>query len=111
MLNTGLVHMNCPLHNTNHHASLPVQNGLLEDSGEELTESFVMQLVALQQTADELCSNLDSTHQMVAQQAYDYDALLDIKNRLETEILDYKMMLDGLNEERYEPTIMEIQHK
>lgn len=69
-----------------------------------------MQLVALQQTADELCSNLDSAHQMAAQQAYDYDALLDIKNRLETEIHEYKMLLDGLNQERYEPA-MEIQHK
>ncbi|KAG7233808.1 hypothetical protein INR49_006561 [Caranx melampygus] len=79
---------------------LQEENIMLEDSGEELTESFVMQLVALQQRADDLCRDLDSAQQTATQQAYDYHTLLDIKNHLETEIHDYKMLLDGLNRER-----------
>uniref|UniRef100_A0A3B4XIR5 Uncharacterized LOC111649195 n=1 Tax=Seriola lalandi dorsalis TaxID=1841481 RepID=A0A3B4XIR5_SERLL len=78
---------------------LQTLNILLEDSGQEQAESFVLQLVVLQQRADSLCGDLDSALQAAAQQAADHHVLLDIKNKLETEILDYKRLLDGLGRE------------
>ncbi|XP_022607872.1 keratin, type I cytoskeletal 50 kDa-like [Seriola dumerili] len=81
---------------------LQTLNILLEDSGQEQAESFVLQLVVLQQRADGLCRDLDSALQAAAQQAADHHVLLDIKNKLETEILDYKRLLDGLSREGYE---------
>ncbi|XP_031694695.1 uncharacterized protein LOC116377250 isoform X2 [Anarrhichthys ocellatus] len=74
---------------------LQALNMELEASGPEQTESFVQQLVDLQQRADGLCRDLDSVLQAAAQQAADHQVLLDIKSRLETEIQDYKRLLDG----------------
>ncbi|XP_023149992.2 uncharacterized protein LOC111584888 [Amphiprion ocellaris] len=73
---------------------------VLEVSGQEQYESFVLQLEALQQRVDGLCRDLDSVRQAAAQQAADYDALLDIKSRLEAEIQDYKRLLDEMNHQR-----------
>nr|XP_008303573.1 PREDICTED: keratin, type I cytoskeletal 17-like [Stegastes partitus] len=81
---------------------------VLEVSGREQADSFVLQLEALQQKVDGLCRDLDSVLQAAAQQAADYDALLDIKSRLEAEIQDYKRLLDEINQEKYE-MMMETQ--
>ncbi|XP_071320423.1 uncharacterized protein [Trachinotus anak] len=78
---------------------LQALNILLENSGQEQAESFILQLVVLQQREDGLCRDLDSVLQAAAQQAADHHALLDIKNKLETEIQDYKRLLDGLGRE------------
>ncbi|KAK9534462.1 hypothetical protein VZT92_006906 [Zoarces viviparus] len=74
---------------------LQALNMELEASGPEQTESFLLQLVDLQQRADGLCRDLDSVLQAAAQQAADHQVLLDVKSRLETEIQDYKRLLDG----------------
>ncbi|KAL7378754.1 hypothetical protein ABVT39_018049 [Epinephelus coioides] len=78
---------------------LQAMNMGLEASGLEQTESVVQQLQALQQRADDLCRDLDSVLQATAQQAADYQTLLDVKNRLETEIEDYRRLLDGLSQQ------------
>lgn len=75
---------------------------MLEASGQDRTESFVLQLVVLQQRADGLCRDLDSVLQATAQQAADHQALLDVKTRLETEIQDYRRLLDGLRPQGYD---------
>ncbi len=75
---------------------------VLEASGLEQYESFVQQLVVLQQRADSLCRDLDSVLQAAAQKAEDFQALLDIKSRLETEIQDYRRLLDGLSTQGYD---------
>ncbi|XP_044037424.1 serine-rich adhesin for platelets-like isoform X2 [Siniperca chuatsi] len=79
---------------------LQALNMVLEASGLEQKESFVQRLVVLQQRADGLCRDLDSVLQAVAQQAGDHQALLDTKSRLETEIQDYRRLLDGLSPQR-----------
>ncbi|XP_051275731.1 uncharacterized protein LOC127374456 isoform X1 [Dicentrarchus labrax] len=76
---------------------LQAQNMVLEASGLEQNKYFVQQLVVLQQRADSLCGDLDSVMQAAAQQAADYESLLDIKIRLEAEIQDYMRLLDGLS--------------
>lgn len=81
---------------------------VLEASGQEQNESFVQQLEVLQQRADGLCRDLDSVLQAVGQQAADHQSLLDVKTRLETEIQDYRRLLDGLRSQRYEMMRMEI---
>ncbi|XP_047427814.1 keratin, type I cytoskeletal 19-like [Mugil cephalus] len=68
----------------------------LDVSGQEKTETFVVQLVFLQQTVDSLCRDLDSVMQAAAQQTMDHQALLDVKSRLEAEIQGYRRLLDGL---------------
>ncbi|XP_035471654.2 uncharacterized protein LOC118289073 isoform X2 [Scophthalmus maximus] len=68
---------------------------LLEDLCPEQTESLV-----LQQRADGLCRDLESVRQVAAQQADAQQALLDINNKLEAELRDYKRLLDGLSQER-----------
>ncbi|XP_031155893.2 uncharacterized protein LOC116049976 [Sander lucioperca] len=75
-------------------------NMALEASGREQTESFTQQLVVLQQRADSLCRDLDSALQTTTQQAADNQILLDVKSRLEAEILDYRRLLDGLSLQR-----------
>ncbi|XP_034567322.1 keratin, type I cytoskeletal 17-like [Notolabrus celidotus] len=80
---------------------LQALNAMLENSGLEQTESFVLQLEVLQQTADRLCGDLDSVLQATAQQAADHETLLDIKTRLEAEINNYKRLLDGQSKQRY----------
>ncbi|GLD68364.1 uncharacterized protein AKAME5_001967700 [Lates japonicus] len=87
---------------------LQALNILSENSGQEPTESFVLQLEVLQQKADGLCTDLDLVLQAAAQQAEDHQALLDTKNKLETEIQDYRRLLDGLSREGYELTMTEI---
>nr|XP_046271038.1 uncharacterized protein LOC124073108 [Scatophagus argus] len=76
---------------------LQTQNMVLEASGLEQNQSFVQQLVILQQTADSLCADLDSVLQTAAQQAAHHQTLLDIKTRLEAEIQEYRRLLDGLS--------------
>lgn len=76
---------------------LQALNMVLEASGLEQAESFVQQLVVLQQRAGGLCRDLDSVLQAVAQRAEDHQVLLDTKSRLETEIQDYRRLLDGLS--------------
>ncbi|XP_035510157.1 keratin, type I cytoskeletal 50 kDa-like [Morone saxatilis] len=85
---------------------LQAQNMVLEASGLEQNEYFVQQLVVLQQRADSLCGDLDSVLQAAAQQAADYESLLDIKIRLEAEIQDYMRLLDGLSPQGYEIMII-----
>ena len=80
---------------------------VLEASGLDQNESFVEQLEVLQQRADSLCWDLDSVLQATAQQAADQQTLLDITTRLETEIQDYRRLLDGLSPKRYEMMITE----
>lgn len=67
----------------------------------EQYESFVQQLVVLQQRADGLSRHLDSVLQAAAQKAEDFQVLLDIKSRLETEIQDYRRLLDGQSPQGY----------
>ncbi|KAM6914688.1 uncharacterized protein PEZ65_015003 isoform 2-T2 [Lycodopsis pacificus] len=74
---------------------LQALNMALQASGPGQTESFVQQLVDLQQRAAGLCRDLDSVLQAAAQQAADHQVLLDVKSRLEAEIQDYKRLLDG----------------
>lgn len=74
---------------------------VLEASGLEQAESFVQQLVVLQQRAGSLCRDLNSVLQAVAQRAKDHQVLLDTKSRLETEIQDYRRLLDGLSPLEY----------
>uniref|UniRef100_A0A671WK44 Uncharacterized LOC115576412 n=1 Tax=Sparus aurata TaxID=8175 RepID=A0A671WK44_SPAAU len=75
-------------------------NMVLEATGLDQNESFVEQLEVLQQRADSLCWDLDSVLQATAQQAADQQTLLDITTRLETEIQDYRRLLDGLSPKR-----------
>ncbi|CAJ1075458.1 serine-rich adhesin for platelets-like isoform X2 [Xyrichtys novacula] len=82
-------------------SQLQAVNTVLEASGVEQTESFVLQLDVLQQRADRLCRDLDSVLQAEAQQAADHQALMDIKIRLETEISDYRGLLDEQDEQRF----------
>ncbi|XP_071388042.1 uncharacterized protein [Centroberyx affinis] len=70
-------------------------NVLLENSELELREGFSLQLAGLQQRADSLGSELDSVLEATGRQATDYQTLLDIKTRLETEIQNYSRLLDG----------------
>uniref|UniRef100_UPI003AAF11F3 uncharacterized protein n=1 Tax=Centroberyx gerrardi TaxID=166262 RepID=UPI003AAF11F3 len=70
-------------------------NVLLENSELELREGFSLQLAGLQQRADSLGSELDSVLEATGRQATDYQTLLDIKTRLETEIQNYRRLLDG----------------
>ncbi|KAM6966169.1 uncharacterized protein LKV04_018659 [Tautogolabrus adspersus] len=76
-------------------------NAVLEASGVEQTESFVLQLEVLQLQADNLCRDLESVLQGTAQQAADYQALLYVKTRLQTEINDYKRLLDAMSQQRF----------
>ncbi|XP_070779131.1 keratin, type I cytoskeletal 19-like [Enoplosus armatus] len=85
---------------------LQALNLVLEASGLEQTESFIQQLAVLQQRADGLCGDLDSVLQAAAQQAGDHQDLLDLKSRLETEIQDYRRLLDGPNYQGYEMMMM-----
>nr|XP_029138036.1 keratin, type I cytoskeletal 18-like [Labrus bergylta] len=73
-------------------------NAVLEASGLEQTESFVLQLEVLQQRADYLGREFDSVLQGTAQQAADYEALLYVKTKMQTEINDYKRLLDGMSQ-------------
>uniref|UniRef100_A0A672F4I8 IF rod domain-containing protein n=1 Tax=Salarias fasciatus TaxID=181472 RepID=A0A672F4I8_SALFA len=73
------------------------ETAVLEASGRQQTENFMVQLTVLQETADHLCLDLDSVLQAAAQQAADHQALLDVKSRLEAEIQDYMRLLDSLS--------------
>ncbi|XP_070837627.1 keratin, type I cytoskeletal 47 kDa-like [Chaetodon trifascialis] len=75
---------------------------VLEDTGRVQNKCFVQQLEVLQQREDSLCRDLDSLLQTVAQQNADQQSLLDVKTRLETEIQDYRRLLDGLRSQRSE---------
>lgn len=81
---------------------------MLEASGQEQTESFIQQLVVLQQTADSLCGHLDSVLQAAAQQAVDHQSLLDVKGRLESEIQEYCRLLNGLSQQGYEKSYSDL---
>ncbi|XP_069021657.1 uncharacterized protein [Embiotoca jacksoni] len=70
---------------------------MLETSGRGQMDSFAGQLVVLHQTADGLYSDLDSVMQAVARQAADHENLLDVKSCLESEIQDYRRLLEGLS--------------
>lgn len=70
-------------------------NMVLEASSLQQTESFVLQLVDLQQKADVLCRDLDSELQFAAQQAEEHQVLLEVNSRLETQIEDYRRLLDA----------------
>uniref|UniRef100_A0A3Q3LEN2 Uncharacterized LOC113140778 n=1 Tax=Mastacembelus armatus TaxID=205130 RepID=A0A3Q3LEN2_9TELE len=75
---------------------LQALNTLLEASGLEQREVFFLQLVALQQRADGLFRDLDSVLQTAAQQSADYQTLLDVKSQLDTEIQNYRRLLDQI---------------
>lgn len=68
----------------------------LEASGTEQNKSVVQQLLVLQQRADSLYIDLESVLQAAAQQAANYQTLLDTKTHLENEIQDYRGLLHGL---------------
>ncbi|XP_010779351.1 keratin, type I cytoskeletal 18-like [Notothenia coriiceps] len=70
-------------------------NMVLEDSSLQQTESFGLQLVDLQQQAYVLYRDLDSDLQFAAQQAEEHQALLEVNSRLETQIEDYRRLLDA----------------
>ncbi|KAI9514957.1 hypothetical protein NQZ68_028909 [Dissostichus eleginoides] len=70
-------------------------NMVLEASSLQQTESFDLQLMHLQQKADVLCRDLDSELQFAAQQAEEHQALLEVNSRLETQIEDYRRLLDA----------------
>ncbi|KAI9518014.1 hypothetical protein NQZ68_042006 [Dissostichus eleginoides] len=70
-------------------------NMVLEASNLQQTESFDLQLVDLQQKADVVCRDLDSELQFAAQQAEEHQALLEVNSRLETQIEDYRRLLDA----------------
>lgn len=67
----------------------------LESCEQQQMDSFIQQLEFLQQRADSLCSDLDSAMQAIAQQAANHQDLLDVKNQLENEIQNYRMLLEG----------------
>ncbi|KAK5921823.1 hypothetical protein CgunFtcFv8_019148 [Champsocephalus gunnari] len=68
---------------------------VLEASSLQQTESFGLQLVDQQQKAYVLCRDLDSELQFAAQQAEEHQALLEVNSRLETQIEDYRRLLDA----------------
>ncbi|XP_033958135.1 keratin, type I cytoskeletal 14-like [Pseudochaenichthys georgianus] len=70
-------------------------NMVLEDSSLQQTESFGLQLVDLQQKAYVLCRDLDSELQFAAQQDEEHQTLLEVNSRLETQIEDYRRLLDA----------------
>ncbi|XP_056144345.1 keratin, type I cytoskeletal 14-like [Lampris incognitus] len=71
------------------------QNMLLENMEVELREGYRRQLIGLQQRAGALGEELDSVLQAVGQRSSEHQALLNIKTRLETEIEDYRKLLNG----------------
>lgn len=75
---------------------------MLEASGLENIRSFIQELGVLQQCADSLFTDLVSALQDVAQQTEDHQTLLDIRTRLQTEMEDYRELLDGPSPDGYE---------
>ncbi|KAM4598085.1 uncharacterized protein ACJ7VT_021630 [Polymixia lowei] len=73
---------------------LLAQNKLLENSEVELIQRYRLQLAGLQQRADSLGEELDSLLQATGHQAAEFSALLNTKTRLETEIEDYRTLLN-----------------
>ncbi|KAK5855732.1 hypothetical protein PBY51_007379 [Eleginops maclovinus] len=69
-------------------------NMVLEASSLQQTESFDLQLVDLEQRAYVLGRYLDSKLQSAAQRAAEHQALLEVNSRLETQIKDYRGLLD-----------------
>ena len=63
-----------------------------------LRERYGALLDDLQQRADEVEKELNMAMQASGKQVEDYQNLLDIKNRLETEIEQYRRLLDGEQE-------------
>ncbi|KAI4822971.1 hypothetical protein KUCAC02_008487 [Chaenocephalus aceratus] len=76
-------------------AQLQDLNMVLESSSLQQTESFDLQLEDLQQKAGVLCRDLDSELQFAALLAEEHQALLEVNSRLETQIEDYRRLLDA----------------
>ncbi|KAK5913466.1 hypothetical protein CgunFtcFv8_007996 [Champsocephalus gunnari] len=76
-------------------AQLQDLNMVLESSSLQQIESFDLQLEDLQQKAGVLCRDLDSELQFAALLAKEHEALLEVKIRLETQIEDYRRLLDA----------------
>lgn len=64
----------------------------------QLTETesrYSLQLSQLQAIVNNLESELSEMRADIQRQAHDYQVLLDIKIRLEREIVEYRRLLDG----------------
>lgn len=76
-----------------------LQNEMLEASGMELENSLDQELLALEEGERLLCQDLNSVLQAAAQQSEDHQILLGVKYQLESEIHDYRRLLEGLEQQ------------
>ncbi|TNN71239.1 Keratin, type I cytoskeletal 13 [Liparis tanakae] len=70
----------------------------LEGSLAEIQARYSAQLSGLQNMVTSLEAQLSQLHASITQNKQEYDMLLDLKTRLEMEIIEYRRLLDGEDE-------------
>lgn len=70
----------------------------MEGTLAETQARYASQLVGLQSMVTSLQAQLSQLHASIANNEQEYGMLLDLKTRLEMEIVEYRRLLDGEDE-------------